>query len=136
MELALIPKFPSLQIHPCPSHRNRTVVESQQVHIAGHLGRLSAMLIRTLLFAAVLVLASAKINLPKPKHIQIESLTPFDAPLDVNGEPISFAGAVVVDGVSQTNHMDMNCNNKFCSMMLFAVVSTRYSVLSSCSKCS
>jgi hypothetical protein len=87
------------------------------------------MMIRTLLFASALYLASAKINLPQPKHIQIESLTPFDAPLDVNGEPVNFAGAIVIDGVSQTNHMDMNCNNKFCSMMEYAVVSKLLSTI-------
>ena len=93
-----------------------------QHHIRSHHQSPITMLLRTLVLVTLFCAGSAKLNVPHPRHIQIESLTPFDAPMDLNGQPTSFTGAVVIDGVSQANNMDMNCNNKFCQMIEYAVV--------------
>jgi hypothetical protein len=74
------------------------------------------------LWTLLVFTAAAKINVPHPKTIQIESLVPFDAQEGISSDPSSFKAAIVVDGVSQANHLDMNCNNKFCQMMKYAVV--------------
>lgn len=79
---------------------------------------------RFLLFFAFICCAVANLDLPHPKTLQIESLVGFAGPDDtvLDNDPSSFAGAVVIDGVSQANGLDMDCNNKFCSMMRYAVV--------------
>lgn len=76
-----------------------------------------------LILFTIVCCALAKLDLPHPKTIQIESLTGFVGPDGTfdSEDPVPFAGAVVVNGVSQANHLDMDCNNKFCSMMEYAV---------------
>mgnify|MGYP006187815219 CR=1 FL=1 len=37
-------------------------------------------------------------------------------------KPISHAGAVVINGVSQANNMTMSCNNKFCEVLKYLAV--------------
>ena len=51
--------------------------------------------------------------------------------IDLNGveahsdrAPVSHAGAVVINGVSQANNMTMSCNNKFCEMLKYLAVSS------------
>lgn len=88
------------------------------------------MFVRAIVLASLACLIAAKLDLPHPKNVQIESLVGFDGNGEISNDPKLFAGAVVIDGVSQANGLDMDCNNKFCSMMEYATVSVIYRLLS------
>lgn len=50
----------------------------------------------------------------------LAKINPKETVLD--GRPVSHAGAVVIDGVSQLNNLTMPCNNKFCEMLKYTAV--------------
>lgn len=61
----------------------------------------------------------AKLDKVHPSTMEIGSLA---STVNADGEPVNFSGAVVIDGVSQANHLSMDCNNKFCNMWYYASV--------------
>lgn len=59
----------------------------------------------------------ATLDVNRQPSVQLQEMeTGFD------GTPISHAGGVVINGVSQANNMTMPCNNKFCEMLKYLTV--------------
>jgi len=76
------------------------------------------MFVKLVLILALIGSSFAQLDLNHELGINLDGM---DAHADV--APISHSGAVVINGVSRANNMTMPCNNKFCEMLKYLVVS-------------
>lgn len=74
------------------------------------------MLTKLIFILALVGSAFAQLDLNGELSIDLEGTETLDR------KPISHAGAVVINGVSQANNMTMPCNNKFCEVLKYLAV--------------
>mmetsp|Transcript_7954 Transcript_7954/g.13202 ORF Transcript_7954/g.13202 Transcript_7954/m.13202 type:complete len:507 (-) Transcript_7954:231-1751(-) len=64
---------------------------------------------------AIWITSFAEVNLPRTNAVQLSSFG------EIDDDPVPYTAGEIVDGISTANGLSIDCNNKFCKMMEYAV---------------